>query len=244
MAHTEIEQGNLITAGKAKALYETNNPEYIWVHNLDQATALNGKRKEAVADKAYYTNQISRYLFEYLNQKGVPTHYVEALNETDSLVHRLTMLPIEVVTRNYASGHFVSRFDVEPMFLLEPTVLEFYYKSDALDDPFMNDSQILALNLASLESITRIKDLTHQINPLLNQLFDEIGITLVDFKLEFGRNTDDVIVLGDELSPDNMRLVDQTTGDSLDKDVFRQQTGDLTTGYAQVLTRLQAKLGE
>lgn len=152
------------------------------------------------------------------------------------------MLPLEVVIRNYVSGHFVSRFGVENMQVLEPNVLEFYFKSDALDDPFMNESQILSLRLADTETLVQIQTVAHQINQHLQDQFDEIDITLVDFKLEFGRTDAGQVILGDELSPDNMRLVDQSTGGSLDKDIFRQNSGDLTIGYAQVLQRLQAKL--
>ncbi|MBS0950147.1 phosphoribosylaminoimidazolesuccinocarboxamide synthase [Weissella minor] len=238
-----IEQGEVITTGKAKRLYATNDPELLWVQHLNQATALNGKRKAEIPEKAAYTNQISQLLFEFLNQAGIETHFVQRLSKTESLVQRLEMLPLEVVIRNYASGHFVSRFGIENMQVLEPNVLEFYFKSDALDDPFMNESQILALRLADTETLVQIQTVAHQINQHLKGLFDEIDITLVDFKLEFGRTDAGQVILGDELSPDNMRLVDQSTGASLDKDIFRQNSGDLTIGYAQVLQRLQAKLG-
>lgn len=238
-----IEQGDVITTGKAKRLYATNDPELVWVQHLNQATALNGKRKAEIPEKAAYTNQISQLLFEFLNQAGIETHFVQRLSKTESLVQRLEMLPLEVVIRNYASGHFVSRFGVENMRVLEPNVLEFYFKSDALDDPFMNESQILSLRLADTETLVQIQTVAHQINQHLQDQFDEIDITLVDFKLEFGRTDAGQVILGDELSPDNMRLVDQSTGASLDKDIFRQNSGDLTIGYAQVLQRLQAKLG-
>lgn len=239
-----IEKKALKYEGKAKQVFATNNADVLWVHYMDQVTALNGKLKEDFPEKGHFNNLISNLLFDYLTQSGIANHWLANISETDQLVKRVDIIPIEVVTRNYASGHFVSRFDVKPMMPLTPTVQEFYYKSDALDDPFMNDSQILALRLATKEELTDLRIYARQVNEKLVALFKNIGITLVDFKLEFGRTADHQILLADEISPDTMRLVDQSTGESLDKDVFRKHQGDLRVGYQEVLNRLEQFLNQ
>lgn len=239
-----ITQETLLTTGKAKAVYETSNPKILWLHSLDQATALNGKQKEHIPDKGRLTTQISGLLFEMLNQAGIKTHYLSPVDETDILVARLTMLPIEVVVRNFAAGHFASRFDVEPMTPLVPVVNEYYYKRDDLDDPALNASQAVALKLATPAQLAEISDITARVNQLLTEKFKTIGITLLDFKIEFGLDDQGALVLGDELSPDNMRLIDDATGASLDKDVFRRGEGDLRDGYEIVLHRLNETKGE
>lgn len=239
-----VEKRALITTGKAKYLYETDDPTLVWLHNLDQATALNGKKKEAIENKAFYTNAISGALFQYLTRQGIDNHFVASLSDTDALVKKLTMAKVEVVTRNFASGSFVTKYGVANMTPLTPTVQEFYYKSDALDDPVLNDSQILALGLASQSDLDTFRAQALAVNQALQTLFDKIGITLVDFKVEFGYTADGTVLLADELSPDNMRLVDKNTHASLDKDVFRKGTGDITAVYDVVLSRLRAELGE
>ena len=152
---------------------------------------------------------ISHILFEHLTRQGIENHYLSSVSETDELDLALEILPIEVVTRNYASGHFVSKFNATPMQKLTPVVQEFYYKSDELDDPFMNDSQILALGFATLSELTKLRAYAQEVNQALTEIFDEININLVDFKLEYGRDSEGKLILADELSPDNMRLVDQ-----------------------------------
>ncbi|AIG65623.1 phosphoribosylaminoimidazolesuccinocarboxamide synthase [Weissella tructae] len=234
----------LLIRGKAKEVYETSDPHVLWVHNLNQATALNGKQKEEISDKGHYTNAISALLFGYINQKGIPNHFIEQIDECDQLIQALTMFKLEIVTRHYAAGSFAKKFDIEPMSRLVPTVQELYYKSDPLDDPMLNSSQAMALGLVTDTELVRMNDLALQTNAYLRVLFDRVGITLVDSKLEFGKNKQGEIILADELSPDNMRLIDQATGASLDKDVFRKGTGDLRVGYATILERLQAELGE
>lgn len=237
-------KGEQITEGKAKVMYATDDPEVLWVHSKDQATALNGKKKVAIANKGYYTNHISSLLFNYLNGQGVPTHFISLESDTDVVVKRLKMIPLEVVVRNFASGHFVTRFAVKNMMKLDPPVQEFYYKSDELDDPMINNSQILALKIVDEDQIKFIQAQALKINADLKVLFNRIKIDLVDIKFEFGITNDGQLILGDELSPDNMRLVDQATGKSLDKDVFRKETGNLIDGYAVVLDRLKQELGE
>lgn len=239
---SNIEKRDLIIEGKAKAVYNTTDPALVWVHNLDQATALNGKKKEAITNKAHYTNAISGLLFQYLAEQDIANHFVERLNDTDVLVKKLTMAKVEVVTRNYASGSFERKYAVPHLQELTPKVQEFYYKNDQLDDPSLNDSQILALGLASTSDIATFRSTALAVNEKLTALFAEIGIILVDFKVEYGYQADGSLLLADELSPDNMRLIDATTQVSLDKDVFRQGTGEITDVYEIVLSRLQHAL--
>jgi phosphoribosylaminoimidazole-succinocarboxamide synthase len=225
--------------GKAKRVSATDAPELLWIEYLDQATALNGKRKEAIAGKGTLNLQISALLFREITAAGIPTHFVDTPDADSMLVKRATMLPLEAVLRNYASGHFETKFHVEHLLPFTPAIHEYYYKSDALDDPFINDDQIKALKIADDATLAAMRELTNQVNTFLTKRFAGIGIKLVDFKLEFGRIADGTLVLADELSPDNFRLVDQTTGESLDKDVFRKHEGDLQPVYAEVLRRLQ-----
>lgn len=234
-----ITRGDLKYQGKAKSVYWTNQADILWLHDTNQATALNGKVHENISDKGRLNSAISYLLFKHLQQHGVITHYLKHISETDELVEKLDIIPVEVVVRNFASGHFVSRFGVASMTALTPIVQEFYFKSDALDDPFINDSQLIALHNATAEEIKSLRLKSAKINDILRRRFAEINIELIDFKLEFGRRTDGDMILADELSPDNMRLVDKTSGQSLDKDIFRQNKGDLTVGYREVLKRLE-----
>lgn len=241
---TKLTKQEQLTEGKAKMIFATNDPQVVWIHSKNQATALNGKRKVQIDEKGYYTNQISFRLLKYLKQNGVANHLLEQVSETDITAKKLAMIPLEVVIRNYASGHFVTRFNVEKMLHLDPPVTEFYYKSDELDDPMINDSQIQALHIADENQIEFLRQTALKINQLLEVVFKKAHIKLVDFKVEFGFDQDGNIILGDELSPDNMRLVDENTDESLDKDVFRKNLGSLTDVYKVVLSRLQTELGE
>ncbi|CAK1240432.1 phosphoribosylaminoimidazolesuccinocarboxamide synthase [Fructobacillus evanidus] len=238
----QLTRGDLLYEGKAKQVFATNDPAIIWMHYMDQVTALNGKVKEEYSGKGELNSSISNLLFTYLSDQGLQHHWLGSISATDELVKKVDIIPLEVVTRNYTAGHFVSRFGVEPMQKLSPRVQELYYKSDELDDPFMNDSQAVSLKFASEADLKTVYGLADQVNELLVALFNKIDITLIDYKLEFGRLADGQIILADELSPDNMRLVDQKTGKSLDKDVFRQKQGDLRVGYQDVLQRLQDAL--
>jgi len=235
-----VERGALLYEGKAKNMYATDNPEELWAEYKDQATALNGKKKVAIAGKGTLGRQISSLLFTEINAQGMPTHFIKTLNETAMLVKKCDMIPLEAVVRNFASGSFERKFQVEHLKPLKPAVHEFYYKSDPLDDPFINDEQIIALGYADKDTLVAIHKFADQVNAYLFQRFAGIGIKLVDFKLEFGRLADGQMVLADELSPDNFRLVDAETGASLDKDVFRKGEGPLAPVYAGVLKRLQA----
>lgn len=234
--------GHVIYTGKAKQMWSTDDPEVLRVVYLDQATALNGKKKDQIQGKGQLNNEISTLIFTYLNAKGVKTHFIKKISATEELVRKVEIIPLEAVTRNIATGHFVTRFGVKEGLVFSTPVEETYYKSDALDDPFINRSQILALELATEAELAEIWQLSRKVNALLKELFLKAGLILVDFKLEFGRLNDGTLVLADEFSPDNCRLWDQTTRAHLDKDVYRQDLGDLTPVYAEVLHRLKKVL--
>lgn len=234
-----MEKTTVLYTGKSKQMWATDDPDVLWVEYMDQATALNGKKKVQIDGKGTLNRQISSLLFEELNAQGFPTHYLKTLDDTTMLVKKCTMIPLEAVVRNFASGGFERKFKVEHLKPLVPAVHEFFYKSDALDDPFINNEQAIALGFADKETIDEIHAMSDRVNAYLKERFVNIGIDLVDFKLEFGRLSDGTFVLADELSPDNMRLVDEATGNSLDKDVFRKDQGPLTPVYASVLKRLK-----
>ena len=229
----------LLYQGKAKRVYATDDPNLLWLVYQDQATALNGKRKEQIPGKGRLNLQISTLLFKEISAAGIPTHYVGTPDADSMLCQRARMLPLEAVLRNFASGHFVSKFHVEQMQHFVPAIHEYYYKSDELDDPFINEDQIVALEIADATTLDQVRRLTDRVNEWLTARFADCGITLVDFKLEFGFTADGELVLADELSPDNFRLLDQASGESLDKDVFRKHEGALAPVYAEVLARLQ-----
>lgn len=235
-----ITKTELLTTGKAKQVFATTDPDTLWLEYLDQATALNGKKKVAIAGKGTLNLQISSRLFQALVAAGLPTHYVGSPTATSMLVRKCTMIRLEAVVRNQAAGSFAKKFGVAAGQPLTPAVHEWYLKSDALDDPFINDEQVQALGLADADTLMAMRGLSDQVNAVLTTLFAKHGINLVDFKLEFGRLADGRLVVADELSPDNMRLVDVATGADLDKDVFRQDQGPLTPVYAEVLQRLEA----
>ncbi|MGT2716253.1 phosphoribosylaminoimidazolesuccinocarboxamide synthase [Streptococcus respiraculi] len=229
---------SLLYSGKAKDIYATEDDELIISCYKDQATAFNGLKKEEVLGKGRLNNQISSLIFEKLNRAGIATHFVEQLSDTEQLNKKVEIIPLEVVLRNYTAGSFSKRFGVaEGLKLVEP-IVEFYYKKDELDDPFINDEHIAFLDLASSEEIAYIKEETRKINRLLRAWFAEIGLTLIDFKLEFGKDKDGRIILADEFSPDNCRLWD-ADGNHMDKDVFRRGLGEMTDVYQIVWEKLQ-----
>ncbi|MFC6206035.1 phosphoribosylaminoimidazolesuccinocarboxamide synthase [Levilactobacillus tongjiangensis] len=238
-----IEKGALLYTGKAKKMYATNDPEVLWVDYLDQATALNGKRKVVVEQKGLLNNRISSLIFQDLAKHGIQNHFIAQPSEYVQLVKRVKMIPLETVVRNAASGSFERKFGVAYLQPLVQPVMEFFYKSDELDDPFINDSQISALGLVSPENLAEMKRQALQVNQRLQAIFDEMGIQLVDFKVEFGLTMDGHVLLADEISPDSCRLVDKQTKKSLDKDVFRKNLGSLTTVYREVLDRLSVLEG-
>lgn len=229
---------SLLYSGKAKDIYSTENDELIISCYKDQATAFNGLKKEAIIGKGRLNNQISSFIFEKLNRAGIATHFVKHLSDTEQLNKKVDIIPLEVVLRNYTAGSFSKRFGVAEGIKLEDPIVEFYYKKDELDDPFINDEHIAFLDLASREEIIHIREETRKINRLLTTWFAEIGLTLIDFKLEFGKDKDGKIILADEFSPDNCRLWD-ADGHHMDKDVFRRGLGDMTAVYQIVWEKLQ-----
>ncbi|WP_019321373.1 phosphoribosylaminoimidazolesuccinocarboxamide synthase [Streptococcus mutans] len=228
----------LIYSGKAKDILTTEDENVIIAQYKDQATALNGVKKEQIAGKGQLNNQISSLIFQKLNAAGVATHFIKKISETEQLNKKVKIIPLEVVLRNVTAGSFSKRFGVKEGIQLEKPIVEFYYKNDDLDDPFINDEHVKFLKLANDEDIAYIKAETRRINKLLSGWFHQIGLKLIDFKLEFGFDKDGKIILADEFSPDNCRLWD-AQGHHMDKDVFRRGLGELTDVYEVVWEKLQ-----
>lgn len=235
-----MEKQTLLYEGKAKKLYRTDEAGVLWVEYLNQATALNGAKKDTVAGKGALNNQITSRIFEKLAAKGINSHFIQQLSESEQLIKEVTMIPLEVVLRNIAAGSFSKRLGIAEGTPLAFPIIEFYFKEDALDDPMINDEHVQVLNIASPAEITELKTMTRAINQALVEMFQEIGIRLVDFKLEFGKTADGTIVLADEISPDTCRLWDAETNDHLDKDLYRRDLGDIVPVYQEVLRRLEA----
>ena len=233
-----MEKQSLLYEGKAKKLYKTSEDGVVWVEYLNQATALNGAKKDKVQGKGELNNQITSKIFEKLNELGIPSHFVKMLSKTEQLVKEVTIIPLEVVIRNVAAGSFSKRLDIPEGTPLNFPIIEFYFKEDRLDDPMINEDHILALAIATKKDIQEMKEMTLRINDVLIDLFNELSIKLVDFKIEFGKTADGKILLADEISPDTCRLWDIKTNQHLDKDVYRRELGDLVPVYKEVLKRL------
>jgi phosphoribosylaminoimidazole-succinocarboxamide synthase len=236
-----VEKKALRYEGKAKKLYETDEEGTLWVEYLDQATALNGARKEEIPGKGALNNQISSIIYEKLNEAGISTHFIRQVSDTEQLNRDITMIPMEVVLRNVVAGSFAKRFGLEEGAELKEPIIEFYYKSDALDDPFINEDHIAYLGLVNTFELMSIKNETRKINTLLKGLWQQIGLTLVDFKLEFGKNNLGLVTLADEITPDTCRLWDKD-GKHMDKDVFRRDLGDIIPVYETILKDLKEKV--
>ncbi|MGG5358321.1 phosphoribosylaminoimidazolesuccinocarboxamide synthase [Enterococcus sp. DIV0240a] len=233
-----MKKGQLLYEGKAKKLYATDEEQVIWAEYLDQATALNGARKDEIKGKGELNNQITSEIFLYLSDKGIENHFIEKLSKTKQLIKKVEVIPLEVVVRNLAAGSFSKRLGITEGTVLPEPILEFYYKEDALDDPFINEAHIAFLKIAAPEEIRLIKEAAEKVNQELIRLFQQIGLELVDFKIEFGRQADGTILLADEISPDTCRLWEKESGASMDKDNYRKQLGDLVPVYREVLQRL------
>lgn len=234
-----VEKGALCYEGKAKKIYQTEDPNLFWVEYLNQATALNGAKKDQIAGKGELNNQITGLVFNELKKAGIENHYVKQLSLTEQLIQQVAIVPLEVVVRNIAAGSFSRRLAVEEGTLLKFPIVEFYFKNDALDDPMITDDQIEVLEIATKAEIAELRKLALSVNDVLQNLFKKINITLVDFKLEFGRTADGTLLLADEISPDTCRLWDLTTNEHLDKDIYRRDLGDLVPVYQEVLNRLK-----
>ncbi len=237
-----MEKQNLLYEGKAKKVYDTQDPGLLIVSYKDDATAFNGQKKGTIQGKGAINNQMSNLLMAALERQGVPTHLVRELNARETLVKRVSIVPLEVIVRNLAAGSFSARYGVEEGRAFDEPVLEFSYKNDGLGDPLLNDDHALALKLATREELALIRAYALKINQLLQKNWADRGIILVDFKVEFGRLADGTIVLADEISPDTCRLWDAQTREKLDKDRFRRDLGGVEEAYRQVMERLSSSL--
>ena len=224
--------------GKAKRVFATNDPELLIVDYKDDATAFNGLKKGTISGKGVINNQMSNRLMHKLEKAGIPTHFVRELSERETLVKKVAIVPLEVIVRNIAAGSFSKRYGMEEGVVFEQPTIEFSYKNDALGDPLLNTLHARALGLATDTEIEQIKCYAFRINEILKAFWAECGVTLVDFKLEFGRLSDGAIVLADEISPDTCRLWDTKTHEKLDKDRFRRDLGGVEDAYAEIMKRL------
>ncbi len=230
-------KNEMLYEGKAKKVFATNDSKVYIVEYKDDATAFNGKKKDVIEGKGKINNQMSAVLFELLEKKEIPTHFIELLNENEMKVKAVKIIPLEVIIRNVAAGSFTKRLGVKEGTELKSTVLEFCLKDDELGDPLINDAHVYALDIATSEQVNKIKQYALKVNDVLKEFFDEKGITLIDFKLEFGLY-DGEVLLADEISPDTCRFWDKNTGKKLDKDRFRQDLGDVMSGYNDVFSRV------
>lgn len=228
-----------IYSGKAKEMWTTDDENVLRVVYLDQATALNGKKKDHINDKGQINNEISTMIFKYLDKNGIETHFIKKLSDTEELVKKVKIIPLEMITRNVSAGHFASRFGISEGKKFTTPVEEMCLKSDELDDPAINSSQAKALGVVNQDQLDTMWKISRKVNKLLTPLFEKAGMLLVDFKLEFGVLPNGEVILADEFSPDNCRLWDMETKNHLDKDVYRQDLGDLTSVYKEVLKRLK-----
>jgi phosphoribosylaminoimidazole-succinocarboxamide synthase len=226
-----------IYRGKAKSVFRSDNPDELIVKFRDDITAFDGAKKDELAQKGAYNARVSAYLFRYLEENGVSTHFVRMEDETTMIVRPLKMIPVEVIVRNIAAGSIVRNYPFEEGAPLNPPVIVLDYKDDARHDPMINDEIIVALGFMTTEEIAEVKMAALKINDLLKEKIDKIGLDLVDFKLEFGRHGDRIL-LGDEISMDSMRLWDKKSHASMDKDVYRFDKGDVMATYAEVVRRL------
>lgn len=236
-----MNKGQLLYEGKAKRLYQTEDEQVLFVEYKDSATAFNGEKKEEIAGKGVLNNRITTLIFEKLQASGVPSHFVKRLSDTEQLVRKVAIIPIEVVVRNVAAGSLAKRIGYEEGVVLPRPIVEFYYKDDALGDPFITTEHIDILGIATKDEVAALYKGALQVNEVLRPIFEEVGVRLIDFKLEFGRDADGNVLLADEISPDTCRLWDAETGQKLDKDVFRRDLGSLTEVYEIILQKLGGK---
>ena len=227
--------------GKAKKVFSTEDPNLCIVSYKDDATAFNGQKKGTILGKGAINNRLTNYFMKLLEEKGVPTHFVEELSDTDAVVKKVQIVPLEVIIRNISAGSFAARYGVEEGIVFDAPTIEFSYKCDELNDPLMNSYHAIALKLATPEEIETIKTMAFKVNDVLKEFWKSVGVTLVDFKLEFGRLPDGTIILADEISPDTARLWDSKTGEKLDKGRFRRDLGGVEDAYQEVLRRVLGK---
>ena len=227
--------------GKAKKVFKTDDPNAYIVEYKDDATAFNGLKKGTIAEKGIINNKVSNHLMKMLEKHGVPTHVIEQISDRETIVKKVTIVPIEVIVRNIAAGSLSKRLGIPEGTKLAKTVLEYSYKNDELGDPMINDYHVFAMELATPQELKTIADYAFRINEILAAYLKDLNIELIDFKLEFGKTPDGKIILADEISPDTCRFWDSTTGEKLDKDRFRRDMGGVEGAYHEILKRL---LGE
>jgi phosphoribosylaminoimidazole-succinocarboxamide synthase len=233
-----VQKLHLLYEGKAKKVYVTNEENVLWLEYKDQATAFNGEKKATIVGKGRLNNEITSLLFSKLHEANIATHFIQKISETEQLVKKVTIIPLEVVVRNHVAGSLAKRLGLEEGTPLEKPLIEFYYKNDELGDPLLLEEHIAILKLASPEQLSHLKQAALKINDILISLFQACHIKLVDFKLEFGIDAEGAILLADEISPDTCRLWDIDTNEKFDKDVFRRDLGHLTEAYEKLLQRL------
>jgi phosphoribosylaminoimidazole-succinocarboxamide synthase len=234
-----LAKNELLYEGKAKLIYATDEPGIVLIRYKDSATAFNGEKKAVIDGKGRLNNEITSRLFEWLYRQGIESHFIKKVSETEQLVKHVTIIPLEVVVRNVAAGSFSKRVGMKEGILLKRPIVEFYYKDDELGDPLLTEDHIDVLGLAANKEVEILRKNAAQINEKLQSLFASIGISLIDFKLEFGKDEDGRILLADEISPDTCRLWDLHTNEKLDKDVFRRDLGSLTDAYKKILAKLE-----
>ncbi len=236
-----MEKGTLLYEGKAKQIFSTNDEEVVWIRYKDSATAFNGEKKADIDGKGVLNNKISSLLFSKLAEQGVESHFIKQLSDHEQLVKRVDIIPLEVVVRNVIAGSLSKRLGIEEGTEMPKPIIEFYYKNDDLGDPLITDDHIDYLEIATKEERLQLREMALNVNEVLQGVFKEAGVLLVDFKLEFGKDGSGKILLGDEISPDTCRLWDRETKQKLDKDVFRRELGSLTEVYSIILERLGGK---
>ena len=233
-----MEKTTQLYEGKAKKVFATDAPDRVIVSYKDDATAFNGIKKGTIAGKGVINNKMSNYIMQLLEKEGVKTHFIEELSDRETLVKKVSIVPLEVIIRNISAGSFAKRYGVEEGIVFAAPTIEFSYKNDELGDPLLNSYHALALGLATAEEIELVKSMSFKINEVMKAYFKTLNITLVDFKLEFGKTVDGEIVLADEISPDTCRFWDSTTNEKLDKDRFRRDLGGVEEAYNEVMRRL------
>ena len=235
-----FEKKEQLYEGKAKKVYATGDPEIVIVSYKDDATAFNGLKKGTISGKGAINNRMTNSMMQLLEQHGIPTHFVKELSERETLVKHVKIVPIEVIVRNVAAGSLAKRLGLAEGTRLKSTVLEYCYKNDDLGDPMINDYHVYAMGLATKEELEKIAAYSFKINEIMTAFFQEIGVDLIDFKLEYGITNDGTLVLADEISPDTCRFWDAKTGEKLDKDRFRRDLGGVEEAYQEMMKRLLA----
>ena len=236
-----IEKKEQLYEGKAKKVYATNDPDLVIVDYKDDATAFNGEKKGTISGKGVINNKMTNFMFKMLEKEGVPTHLVEEISDRETIVEKVSIVPLEVIIRNVAAGSFSKRMGVEEGKQLLCPILEFSYKNDDLGDPFINDYYALALGIATKEDIETISKYAFKVNEFMVKFFKGLNIDLIDFKIEFGKTSDGTIILADEISPDTCRFWDSTTHEKLDKDRFRRDMGGVEEAYQEIMKRLMGE---